>query len=142
MKYGYICSRTKEAAVHYQRFLKEQGAEQITVDIDGDMTINNSKRESLPGLLESLKTGDSLFVMNLGHLSMNLDEAKEILETLYRKGIMLFVRGIHVNFDDDSIRKDLKDYFQDVREHRENMKAALKFFQAKKEELKKQKAGE
>lgn len=142
MKYGYICSRTKEAAVHYQRFLKEQGAEAITVDIDGNMTINNSKRESLPGLLESLKPGDSLFVMRLEQLSRNLDELKEILETLCRKEILLYTEGIHIDFNDDLIRKDLKAYFRDTRGEREAMQAEFKAFQAKKENLKKKMAGE
>lgn len=141
MKYGYICSRTKEAAVHYQRFLKEQGAEEITVDVE-NYTIDNSRNESLPGLLESMQPGDSLFVLRLEHLARNLDKLKEILETLHQKGIILFVNGVPVDFDNDLFRKDLEDYFIDTRQIRDEMKAEFEAFQAKKEDLKKKKAGE
>lgn len=141
MKVGYVCTRTKVEDVYtrtkvtpyFCNYLMKQGAEEVIVD--------NGNHELLSGLLSRLQPGDSFYVLGFDHLSINLNKLKEILETLHQKGILLFLNGSYIDFDDPHMQRELKYYFQDAREHAKNMLACLEDMKALREQRKKEKAG-
>lgn len=133
MKKGYVCVRTPETS-YFCQYLMKQGAEEVIVD--------HGENELLPGLLGSMKPGDSLHVIALHHLSRNLAKLKEILETIHQKKIPLFVNGQFIDFEDELVRKDLKGYFFECRQALKEIKYNLDKAKAIRERRKKEKAGE
>ncbi|MBQ9943798.1 MAG: hypothetical protein IJO67_05505 [Clostridia bacterium] len=133
MKKGYVCVRTPETS-YFCQYLTKQGAEEVIVD--------QGENELLPGLLDSMKPGDSLHVIALHHLSKNLTKLKEILETIHQKQIPLFVGGQYIDFENVYDRMELEKYFIVCRQAREEIKANLDAAKAIRERMKKDRAGE
>jgi len=133
MKVGYAYTRTAETS-YFCNYLMKQGAEEVIVD--------NGNHELLPDLLNRLQPGDSIYVIVLDHLSRNLDKLKEILETLHRKKILLFVNGQYIDFDNAFAQMELEKYFLDNRQAQMEIKANLDGVKALRERMKKEKAGE
>jgi len=110
MKVGYVHKRTA-ATSYYCNYLMKQGVEEVIVD--------NGNHELLSDLLNRMQPGDSFYVLGFDHISRNLNKLKEILETLYQKGILLFMNGYYVDFDDALIKMELEYYFQRKKEKAE-----------------------
>lgn len=135
MKTGYVCVRTPETS-YFCQYLMKQGAEEVIVD--------QGENELLPGLLDSMKPGDSLHVIALHHLSKNLNKLKKILETIHQKQIPLFVNDQYIDFENAFVRVELQKYFVRSRGAMADIKLALDKVKAVREQMKKEKekAGE
>lgn len=137
MKKGYVCVRTPKTS-YFCQYLMKQGAEEVIVD--------QGNNELLPGLLDSMKPGDSLHVIALHHLSKNLNKLKETLETIHQKQIPLFVNDQYIDFENAFDRLELQKYFIMSREARADIKKALdaakSIREQRKKEKDKEKAGE
>lgn len=133
MKVGYVHKRTA-ATSYYCNYLMKQGVEEVIVD--------NGNHELLSDLLNRMQPGDSFHVLGYDHISRNLNKLKEILETLYQNGILLFMNGYYIDFDDPLMQLELENYFQRTRQNAKDMLAMLEDMKALREQRKKKKAGE
>lgn len=133
MKVGYAYTRTAETS-YFCNYLMKQGAEEVIVD--------NGNHELLPDLLNRLQPGDSIHVIVLDHLSRNLDKLKEILETIHRKKISLFVNGQYIDFYNAFSQMELEKCFLDNRQAQKEIKTNIDGAKALRKRMKKEKAGE
>ena len=83
-----------------QEYLKYQGAETVIID--------DEQHEALPELLQSLNPGDTLYLFNLWHLSMNTTRLADILEELRQKDVILFIGKEHCDLKDEQTNFELR----------------------------------
>ena len=104
MKFGYLACHLNTAKF-FQEHLMKQGAERVIVDYTDDYHHNNHKQ--LPVLLDSLMSGDSLYVRALCDLSNDTQTVKDILHRLQDNDIMFFVNGVHIDFANPVMQLEL-----------------------------------
>ncbi len=131
MKIGYIKkgeSVSRDTAVYMQEYLKYQGAETVIID--------NKQREALPELLQSLNPGDTLYLFNMWHLSMNTTRLMDILERLRQKDVMLFIGQECCDLKDEQTNFELTRAMEYHNETAQNIRNAMKGLQKMREKRK------
>lgn len=124
MKFGYINKKqsvSKDTAVYMQEYLKYQGAETVIID--------DEQHEALPELLQSLNPGDTLYLFNLWHLSMNTTRLADILEELRQKDVILFIGKEHCDLKDEQTNFELRRAMDYHNETAKNIRNAMEGLQ-------------
>lgn len=121
MKVGYLVVPNTAAAAVLRKRLIEQGADKVIVD--------NDKHEQLIELLDSLVSGDSLYVWNLFHLSKNSQTMRSILQRLIENNIMLFVNGECVDFTLPNFQEDMSAAIDCYDETMQTIKPRVEYFE-------------
>ena len=121
MKIGYLVAPNSTAAEVLRKRLMNHGAEKVIVDIGTNV--------QAAACLDSLTSGDSLYVWNIFHLCKNSQGLRDILQRLMDNNIMFFVSGDRVNF---SLPHVLPEIYEIIDEHEETMrtiKPRLEYFE-------------
>ena len=131
MKVGYLRKPCAEGFLQEQ--LKAHGAESVICDTE--------EHEALPALLDSLNTGDTLYLWSLWHLSMNTTKVQATLDLLHEKGVLLYLHGEFFDFDAEETKTLLKDIFDYHNGTLATIKNRMEGLQRYKDSLKQQKDG-